>query len=464
MSQSLKRGMLYILSANILGLIINVITNFALPKYLAVESYAAIKTYTLYISYSGFFHLGYEDGMYLKYGGKSKYELDKMDFGLNISSLRIFQLVVSLIIFIIAMILNNKILLVFSISLLPYNMVMYFRNLYQAIGEFNSYSKLMNFMTCSIFVINMFFLFVLKNNNYIYYILSNAIVYICVWIFLEVKIRYKSKIKSSFFLFSITEFLNNVSSGILLMLGTFSSILLTSMDRWFVQYFLGTIEFAMYSFAVSMESFLNVAITPVTLTLYNYFCKGIEREDIDKMRKYLLMFGSLLVGCGFPLKFIVEKWLVHYVSSLNVLFILFSSQIFYVIIKAIYVNLYKACKKQRRYFKKLIVVIFFAFISNYIFYCIWNIKESFAIATLLSALLWLILCQVDFPQYKMCFKEFFYSVVEVFAFILLGVFCNVFIGAVLYLILSIILIIILFKKEASSIFQIIIHSNNCGHD
>ena len=48
---------------------------------------------------------------------------------------------------------------------------------------------------------------------------------------------------------------------------------LTTMDRWFVKFLLDTYAFAQYSFAVSVESFLNLAITPVTTTLYNYFCQ-----------------------------------------------------------------------------------------------------------------------------------------------------------------------------------------------
>lgn len=69
--------------------------------------------------------------------------------------------------------------------------------------------------------------------------------------------------------------------------------------------------FAQYSFAVSVENFLNLAITPVTTTLYNYFCReerpeahkdaynylcylyayGIaEKEEKEKMEELLLNF------------------------------------------------------------------------------------------------------------------------------------------------------------------------------
>ena len=69
MDKELKRGIYLIFIANMINVIFSLLANFLLPKYLSVESYAAIKTFQLYVSYVGLFHLGYIDGMYLKYGG-----------------------------------------------------------------------------------------------------------------------------------------------------------------------------------------------------------------------------------------------------------------------------------------------------------------------------------------------------------------------------------------------------------
>ena len=74
---NLKKGIIAILAANIINLIFNLFTNFMLPKFLSIDSYAAIKTFQLYTSYIGIFALGYSDGMYLRYGGK---ELAKIKY------------------------------------------------------------------------------------------------------------------------------------------------------------------------------------------------------------------------------------------------------------------------------------------------------------------------------------------------------------------------------------------------
>ena len=85
------------------------------------------------------------------------------------------------------------------------------------------------------------------------------------------------------FQFSFEEFIANIKTGLPLTLGNFSSVLLTSIDRWFVKYLMDTVQFAQYSFAVSTEGIVNVALTPITITLYNYFCKHDNIEEIKEL-------------------------------------------------------------------------------------------------------------------------------------------------------------------------------------
>lgn len=73
----MKQGMFWILIANIINFVINIINSFVLPKFLSVDIYVDIKTYTLYIGYAGFLSLGFADGMYLKYGGDDYHKLDQ---------------------------------------------------------------------------------------------------------------------------------------------------------------------------------------------------------------------------------------------------------------------------------------------------------------------------------------------------------------------------------------------------
>ena len=105
------------------------------------------------------------------------------------------------------------------------------------------------------------------------------------------------------------------------MLGNFSSSIFTGMDRWFVKILMNSFYFAQYSFAVSVEQIINVFITPITVSMYNYFCRETNIDNIKKIKKFVLIWGCLIIGGAFPLKFIIEWILPKYKESSGLIFI-----------------------------------------------------------------------------------------------------------------------------------------------
>lgn len=416
----LGMGMITVLIANIINMVFNLLINFIQPKYLPVDSYAAVKTFTLYLTASGLFHLGYEDGTYLKYGGKLIQDINKNEINANVATLRVFQLVMMTLSFIVGVILDDIVVKIFALMLLPYNMTMHFKLFYQATGEFGLYGRIMNSATIFSFIGNIILIFLFKKTELQWYLMLQVLIYAFIWIILEVRLRKGLCPKSKILLFSMPQFVRNISSGFFIMIGNFSSIFLTSMDRWFVKGLLLTTDFASYSFAVSMEGFITVAISPFTVTLYNFFCQEQRIEQIKKMHNYILLFASLLASLAFPIKFILEIWLVDYLESTIVLFYLFGSQILFIIIKSIYVNLYKARQENGRYFIKLLIVLISGAVFNALCFLVWHVKEAMALGTFLSSVLWFALCQSDFKEIKYDWRHFSYLGISVVSFMILG--------------------------------------------
>lgn len=445
--QEFSKGILYILIANIINLSFNLLSTFLMPKFLSTNTYAEIKTYTLYLSYAGLLHFGYADGMYLKYGGKNISTLDKQELNSDLSTMRIFQFFISCSVLLISIIIRNPIGSVFAISVLPYNMESYFKSLYQAVGQFRLYGKILNITSMLLFGINMTLLFVLHTDNYLYYLVGSLCVYILVWVMLELNATRIFGIHFHCRFFSIKTFVANIKSGILLMLGAFSSIILTSMDRLFVKIFFTNLEFAQYSLAVSAETFLDVAISPITVTMYNFFCKCKDHNKIKRIKRYVLIFSSLIISTGFAINFIIDHWISKYINSKRVLVILFSSQIYFVIIRSIYVNLYKARKRQKQYFTRLIFIIALGVFTNYAVYKLWGVKDAFAIATLFCAMVWFIFCQIDVKDQRFDIFELLYLLLENINFLLIGIYFKPAIGFALYIIITITLALILMKKD-----------------
>lgn len=428
-------------------MLFNLVINFILPKYLSLDSYAAIKTYQLYISYIGALHLGFIDGVYLKYGGDSLTTIDKNELSINLGTMRIFQIVISTILIIISIIIHNTVLLFFSLAIVPLNIANYFASLYQATGEFNKYGRIINATAIMNCCVNAFFIFIIKTDNYCFYLTSYILINTLIWLILEYgfKKNYGNGIKT--FTFSFFELSHSVRAGILLMLGNLSSFVLTGLDRWFVKFFMDTVDFALYSFAVSMESFLNVAMNPITVTLYNYFCNHKEHKQIIRVRNYVMIFASIIISAAFPAKFILEVFLPNYIGSSMVMFILFGTQLLSLLNKGFYTNIYKAQRRQKEYFIKLLFVIISGVIFNGICYMIYPVKESFAVGTLLSAALWFVINQAGFKEYGYKFNEQAYIVINLFIFILCGFVLNAVFGLIVYILYFFISTFVFMKKD-----------------
>ena len=69
---SFIKKVFYAIGANLLSLCVSVLTTLVVPKFLGenVEQYGYLQIYLFYVSYIGFFHLGWCDGVFLRDGGK----------------------------------------------------------------------------------------------------------------------------------------------------------------------------------------------------------------------------------------------------------------------------------------------------------------------------------------------------------------------------------------------------------
>ena len=117
-------------------------------------------------------HLGFIDGMYLFMGGKKMDMLDVVNVSKEISTLRISQMIITCLVILSAAIINNKILIFAALSILPVNMAMYYRYLYQSTGEYKLYGRVINSLTILTCFINLFLLFIIRTDNLYYYIIG----------------------------------------------------------------------------------------------------------------------------------------------------------------------------------------------------------------------------------------------------------------------------------------------------
>ena len=73
----LVKNFSYSLTSNLISLIISTLVVLVIPRIIGVEDYGFWQLYLFYSSYIGFLHFGWNDGIYLRYGGEEYDDLDK---------------------------------------------------------------------------------------------------------------------------------------------------------------------------------------------------------------------------------------------------------------------------------------------------------------------------------------------------------------------------------------------------
>ena len=306
---------------------------------------------------------------------------------------------------------------------------------------------------------NLFSLFVIRTDLSICYIGIQVAISFVVWVYYENRHtgdRKGNKISLKEIGTCLSE---NVRLGIIIMLGNFMGVWITSIDRWFVKIFYGVADFAYYSFAVSMLRLINVVVTAFSVTLYNFFCKKPGNEEIAMLRKIILVIGSILTAIIFPLEFVIQTYLEKYISAIPIIKALFMAQFVLVEINAVYINLYKALNQQKRYLIRMIIVTITAFLLNGMIGYMWNDIIAYAVATLLTAFIWLVLCQIDLPEYKMSHTEWIYLLLTILAYFLAHYF-NMWIGMFIYVGWMMMATFLLFPKEVKQLLVMLIKGRN----
>ena len=443
---ALKKGILFIFFANALSLVVSLVSGFFLPRFLSVPSYAELKSFQLYISYIGVLHFGYLDGIYIRFGGKNMRDILRPDMDRMRTNIFVLQAGLSVLFACVGIMLKNAAVLVFALCLIPENVSTLYKNLFQATGEYTRYSRVLNVRSVITLLSYVILLFVVKTDNYIWYTLVYLLNMLVIWLYTEIDMRTRFKFGFRPQL-SLSSFKADTRTGIVLMLGNFAVILLTGIDRWFVKFLFAKEYFAYYSFAVNIQTMLNTFIIPISTTLYNYLCRITDIMKIKRIKEMCLSFGLYLISSAFIIRLIVENFIGKYILSLNVLFLLFASQLLYLLIQSVYVNIYKARKMQSRYLKQLVIVLALGVVYNIIFYIIMRSMEGIAIGTLLSVISWYVICLKSVPELNFGWKHNITLIAGLAAFLAAGYLLPARLGFAAYIVF-ITVISLIFTKES----------------
>ena len=428
----MKKGLFQIFFANFLYLLLVAGNNFLLPKFTSVETYAAVKEYTLYLTtYGTILTFGYLHGMYLKYGGREIGTIEPEELGSSVLTFFVMMLPAAVAVSVYGLWTNNVVVCVVGAGLLSTNLCQYYQLFYQATGDFKSYGVALNASRILVLAADLLLIFVCKSDNKMLYVAVYPLIAVCSALYLTGKLNRKMHFLkcARFHLGAIKA---NTRGGMVLMLGEFVTRFFTSIDRWFVKYLMSTFSFAMYSFAVSMENMVNAFMTPITVSMYNFFCKKPDLEKIRQMKEVALIYSMIIIAGAFPCKWILENFMRDYLQASEVMYLLFAAQGISAIIRGIYVNKYKAENAQRKYLKQMAGMVVLSVVLNAVFYCAGKNMTVIAAATFATNLIWLALCEFQNPEIRFDGKTLIVSGTLLAVYFIAGYRMDAITGAVAY--------------------------------
>ena len=386
----LRNDFMKVAGSNILLLFASTLNNFVLPIVLSISDYANYKTYILYASFCGFFHLGYVDGINIKYGGKEIKEINNKTFWGEHHFFLLTQLIVTVLFLGCSYISKSFVMALFALTIMPTNMQSFFLFFAQAVGQFSVYAKcvilvplLMSISTCIVFISHLSY-------NYIPFCVIHLLCYVFSWSLLTILIKkvlpWSSRLE---FRNEKNNHISIVKSGFFIMMGTIVFGFFSTMGRWLIKWNLDDESFAVYSMAASMLGFVLIFVNAVNKVFYPYLCRNREDKKKNEILVDLLLFlATMSLPFYFLLKFFVDRVLPDYSAAIEIVKILLMTLPSVIIIQSYYINLYKAKRLERVYLRDSIVYTLLSVVINSLAMFIFKNLIAMAIAAVICSYLW----------------------------------------------------------------------------
>ncbi|GIN59427.1 hypothetical protein J8TS2_37460 [Lederbergia ruris] len=359
----------YTLLSNLVSLVISTLVVLIIPRLIGVEEYGYWQLYLFYSSYVGFLHFGWNDGVYLRFGGEHYNKLDKRLFHSQFYMLAMSQLLLFVILFILSTLIfkNENRTFVFqmtAICMLIVNIRYMLLFILQATNRIVEYSRITIFDRISYAILITCFIFI----NLVDYKLMIVFDLVGKLLSLIYAIYFcRDIVFHSFttFYFSFSEAINNISVGIKLMFSNIASKLIIGVVRFGIERSWSISIFGKVSLTLTISGFMMLFINAIGIILFPLLRRSSE-EKLPMlyltMRDFLMLFLLVLLTVYYPFKEILSIWLPQYKDGLFYMAMLFP-MILYEGKMALLINTYlKTLRKEKNMMRFNLIALFLSIV------------------------------------------------------------------------------------------------------
>ncbi len=373
MNEILKK-LSYSFFSNTFSATISIFMVLVLPKVMSMEDYGIWQLFVFYFSYSGFLHLGWLDGIYLRYGGQYYDELDRKIFGGQFFLLLAFLIAECLMINVLldVCLMQDEILRfiikLISVGALIVNLRSFVEFIFQLSNRIKEYARNI-VLERALFIVSIIVCIATGNISYkdiVCALLFSSFVVMCFGIYLERDLLFCGR---AAFKLTINETCDNINSGIKLMLSNISGMLILGIIRFGISQGWDIVTFGKISLTLSISNFMMIFVSAVSVVLFPI----LKRSDTAKLtkvyvfiRRFLSYSMLLLLLSYYPLRYILLQWLPKYSDSLFYMGIMFPVCIFESKMQVLVNTYLKSLRQELLMLKINIIAVIVAVLSTYI--------------------------------------------------------------------------------------------------
>lgn len=314
---------------------VSIIVILLLPKILGVEDYGYFQLFIFYVSYVGFLHLGWNDGIYLRYGGHYYKNLNYKLFNEQFIMLIVSQTIIAFCLIVITGIFignENRSFIIYTVSLVlviinTRHMLIF---ILQATNRVKEYA-IVTLLEKVIFIIFVIGFILLDMVDFRFFIISDVIgklISFFIATFFCKEIVFKS-LKD--FHFNFAEAIHNINVGIKLMLANIAGMLIIGIVRFGIERSWDIATFGKVSLTLSISKFMMIFISAIGILIFPILKRINENKlsEVYNLIRHLLGPSLLLILIlYYPIKTVLLYWLPNYSESLFFMALLFPMVIF----------------------------------------------------------------------------------------------------------------------------------------
>lgn len=358
----------YSLIAQTLILVVGILKTFGIAAILTTESFAYWQMYVFYIGYVGFFYLGYNDGILLKYGSL---DYEQLPFKRIRSSIRYYitmLLVFSCIVFIAAWNISDTqkafVMSIVAISIVMYGLYGVFIYIFLITNQIKKHSFFTAVDSVSSFI-GLVFMFLLKRSDFyflIIFVFLSKLISVVVMAIMCRKLWLGSSAPARE---GLGEFVDNIKAGIFLMLAQVMSMLVTGLGRIFIEYGSNLNEYAYYAFGITVMGMVMVGVTAVATVMYPTLGrveKDVLPQFFQKMYQYFTHFTVFSLLLYFPAYLLVGIFFQKYTPMLSYFVFFFAMMTWQAKVNITTSTYFRVLRMERKMMKiNILSVLFFCF-------------------------------------------------------------------------------------------------------